>query len=382
MKVETLQKRNKSRAANIKKPDLYFTFHKSVKTDVRVYFGINESQNIVKFLDILNPDKVFIVCDNNIAKIYADSIKKAVAKKYPVAIIVHKSDEANKNLFAVAKMSDDFFMAGGTQNSLIIALGGGLTGNMAGVLASIIFRGIKLVHIPTTLLAQLDSAADVKQSVNSAAVKNSIGSYKAPDAVIIDPLFLKSLDGRKIRAGLGEAVKHGIAQDMNFVEYIVSSDKRDIHVLQKITKKTIQLKIKHWENSPEVWNDVNKVERLTHLGHTIGKILEMIDVDYLTHGEAIAHGMVIEAYMSYLLGYLDLKSVEKIYNIFSGLKLLYPLSNIYTPDKITAKLYATTNQPIFALLKDIGNSDVISTTVQRGTSENALNWYFITKHPY
>jgi 3-dehydroquinate synthase len=363
----------------MKKPDLNFTYHKNIRSDVCIYVGINESHNIAHFLKNLNPDKVFIICDSTIAMIYADSIREKIAKRYPVAVIVHKANEANKNLQAITKMCDEFFIAGGTQKSVIVALGGGVTGNMAGVLASIIFRGIKLVLIPTTLLAQLDSAADVKQSVNSALVKNSIGSYKAPDVIVIDPLFLKSLDDRKIRTGLGEAVKHGFAQDMDFVEYILTCDKRDLNVLQKIITKTISLKIEHWENSPTIWNDSKQIERLTHLGHTTAKVLEMIDIDYLTHGEAIAHGMVIEAYISYLLGYLDLRSVERIYKVLSELELLYPLSNSYTCATVIAKLYGTTDQPIFALLKSLGDPTTISTTVLRSATENAINWYLDTK---
>ena len=284
---------------NMEKPDLNFTFRKNIDKNVSIYIGKNSSRKLAVILDGLSPDKVFIVCDSKIFGLYAESIRDSVAKKYPVHVITHKSEESNKSLDTITQISNDFFANGGTSQSIIVALGGGITGNMAGFFASTVFRGIKLMHVPTTLLAQVDSAVDVKQSVNSSRIKNSIGSYKAPDVVIIDPNFLKSLDDREIRAGLGEAVKHGLAQDMSFVEYILACDKQNIDTLQRIVTKTISLKIEHWGKTPTIWNDSHRIERLTHLGHTTGKILEMIDVDYLTHGEAIAHGMVIEAYMSY-----------------------------------------------------------------------------------
>lgn len=358
------------------KPDLSFSFRKSVQKDVHIYIGRNSSQKVVDVLDGLSPDKVFIISDSKIAGLYVEALRSTIAKKYPVHVIIHKPEEVNKSLEAITNISNDFFISGGTEKSTVVALGGGVTGNMAGFFASVAFRGIKLVHIPTTLLAQLDSAADVKQSVNSSKIKNSIGSYKAPDAVIIDSIFLKSLNDREIRAGLSEAIKHGLAQDMGLVEYILACDKRDLDALQKITTRTIDLKIEHWERTPTIWNDAHKIERLTHLGHTTGKILEMIDVDYLTHGEAIAHGMVIEARMSYRLGYLGQESVEKVHKILSGLGLLYPLGDKYIPESIIARLYNSADEPIFALLKELGNPQTISTAVSKEIVQEVVNWYF------
>lgn len=358
------------------KSDLSFTFRKNVEKDVRVYIGKKASKKVIGVLEEFGPDRVFIVCDSKIAKLYAEAIEETISTKYPTHIIAHEPEETNKSLQTIVKISDDFFAHEGTSKSVIIALGGGITGNMAGFFASIVFRGIRLIHIPTTLLAQVDSAADVKQSVNSSKIKNSIGSFKAPDAVIIDPMFLKSLDAREIRAGLGEAVKHGIAQDMNFVEYILACDKQDLDALHEIAARAISLKIEHWKNTPTIWNDRHKVERLTHLGHTTGKILEMIHVDYLTHGEAIAHGMVIESYMSHLLGHLELEAVEKIHEVLSRLKLLFPLDDKYTPKGIVTSLYHGADKPVFALLQGLGNPKTISTTPPENIAQEAVNWYF------
>lgn len=185
------------------RPDLSFTFTKSTREDIGIYIGKGSSQKVTDILDDLSPDKVFVVCDSKIEGLYGEAVRNTIAKKYTVYLIVHEPEEANKSLESIVKISDDFFANRGTSKSVIIALGGGITSNMAGFFASIAFRGVKLIHMPTTLLAQVDSAADVKQSVNSSKIKNPIGVYKAPDAVIIDPIFLRSLDDREIRAGLG-----------------------------------------------------------------------------------------------------------------------------------------------------------------------------------
>ncbi len=354
---------------------LNFNFRKCTEKNVRVYVDKNASKRLQLVLGDLKPDKVFIVCDTNVAKLYADEIEETISKLHPVYTIVHEAGEQGKNLQTITKISDLFFEKNGTSNSCLVALGGGVTGNVAGFFASIVFRGIRLIHVPTTLLAQVDSAADVKQSVNSANIKNSIGSYKAPDVVIIDPTLLKTLDDREIRSGLGEVVKHGLAQDIDFVEYIISCDYRDIDVLQTIVMRTIKLKIEHWNSTPSIWNDKHKTERLTHLGHTTGKILEMIEVDYLTHGEAISHGMVIESYMSYKLGYMDFESLKKIQSVLTTLRLLYPLSIKYTKESIILGLYASTDKPIFALLKELGNPQTISTVVPERLAQEAVEWY-------
>ena len=361
---------------NAANTELNFPFNKKNEAVVKVCIGQGVSQHIASIIRDLNPDVCFIVCDTTVKKLYATKISNSLLKLYPTHTIVHQPDEANKNLHTLAKISDEFFTRGGTSKSVIIALGGGITGNIAGLFASIVFRGINLVHVPTTLLAQLDSAADVKQSVNSNTLKNSLGSYKAPNAVIIDPKFLESLSDREIRAGIGEAVKHGIAQDMDFVEFLLNCDIHDTVVLEKIITHTIELKIQHWQNTPGIWNDELKVERLTHLGHTTGKVLEMMDIDYLTHGEAISHGMVIEAYMSYQLGHTTIDTAENIYKILTSLKLLYPLSKKYNLQTITDNLYAKDGaHPLFALLQDLGNPDMVSVSVPKKDAEVSIKWY-------
>jgi 3-dehydroquinate synthetase len=361
---------------NVHTSDVSFSFRINNQKEVQLHIGINSSKILLTLLGEINPDKVFIICDRNVARLYADQVSETVSKKFPAHIIIHSPGETSKNLVTIREISEEFFLHEGTSNSAVVALGGGVTGNIAGFFASIVFRGIKLMHIPTTLLAQLDSAADVKQSVNSTTFKNAIGSYKAPDAVIIDPLFLKTLGDREIRAGLSEAAKHGLAQDLEFVNYLLACDIRSLDDLQKIITKVIKLKIEHWESTPAIWNDSLKTERLTHLGHTTGKILEMIDRNYLTHGEAIAHGMVIEAYISHILGHIDLGSVMKIYEILLVLELLYPLSDKYNPDYVTNQLYHGNNKPIFALLVELGNPQTISTTVPKKVYLRAARWYF------
>ncbi|QQG43056.1 MAG: iron-containing alcohol dehydrogenase [Candidatus Daviesbacteria bacterium] len=358
-----------------------FFYSKTTSKNVRIIIGIDSIFNLDKFLKNFYADMIFIICDDNVANLYAKKIQKII-KRLPVYLVTHSPNEKSKNLKTAKKIMDIIIKEGGSENSIICSLGGGVTGNIAGFVSSVLFRGLTLIHIPTTLLAQLDSAPDVKQSLNTILIKNGIGSYKAPDLVLIDPQFMISLSERDIRSGYAEAIKHAFAQDLDFIKFIASlfknNDYINLNYLEKVIIKTISLKIYHWKNVPTMWNDMGKVERLTHLGHTIGKVLEIIDLGYLTHGEAIAHGMVIEFYISFKLGYLDIAKVKKAQEIMNDMGLLFPLSKKYTQNKIMKLLYSSSSdkEPLVALLQDFGNPDTISLHLPRAITKEALKWYF------
>lgn len=353
--------------------ELQFTFRRNIEQDVRIYISTDTGKALRIIFSEMRPDKVFIISDQKVGDLYADKVVSSIQERFATNRIIHAPDERHKNLQQIDSISNAFFASGGTSKSCIVALGGGITGNMAGLFATLAFRGLPLIHVPTTLLAQVDSAADVKQSVNAGRLKNSLGAYKAPDAVIINPVYCQSLSDRELRAGLGEAIKHGFAQDLHFVERIVSGQPRDLQFLTDVATTAISLKIEHWHNTPTIWNDKKKVERLTHLGHTVGKILEMIEVDYLTHGEAISHGMIIEAYASHFAGYLSSDEVEYMQSKLRQLELLYPLSKKYTRSAILSGLYPQQNlHPIYALLRELGNPNTVSTTLPKATVAQAI----------
>jgi 3-dehydroquinate synthase len=357
---------------------LNFTYQKEIKEKTEIYIGKGASNQLAELLQPLNPDKVFIICDTIIDRLYAPQIKDTLSGSYETHIIVHEPNEANKKLEAIVKMSNEFFSLGGTAKSCICAVGGGITGNMAGFFASIAYRGIPLIHVPTSLLAQVDSAVGIEQSASSPTAKNSLGSYMAPTLVVIDPALLETLPEREIRAGLGEAIKHGFSQDMSLVDYIVSFDFRNLDELETLIKRTLKLKLEHWNDTPDIWDTSRKVVRLTYLGHTTAKALEVIDTDYLTHGEAISHGMVIEAYASHKMGLLDVSEVDSIKSNLEKIQLLQPLSKKYSVEKVLSKLYVGKNEPIFALLKKLGNPDTLSQTIPKQIMQEALQWYMKT----
>lgn len=357
--------------------ELYFKFNQTLTEEVKIVIECDSRQKIAELLYSITPDKVFVICDSNVKKLYGNAILYYLSNVYDAVLLTHAPGEENKSLETVQTLAAAVFKHNITPASCVIALGGGVTGNIVGLLASVIYRGVTLVHVPTTLLAQLDSAPDVKQSVNTGSVKNAVGVYKAPALVIIDPMMLKSLHERELRSGIGEAFKHGISQDLKLVDYLCTANTQDIQVLELIIKKTIALKIKHWDQTPTIWNDRKKIERLTHLGHTTGKVLEMVRLEYLNHGEAISHGLVIESYASFLLGYLAYNDVEYIITTLHDLNLLFPLCNDYSEISIIKRLYPDKmSKPVFALLQKLGDPTTLSLNLPKELMEEALNWYF------
>jgi 3-dehydroquinate synthetase len=358
--------------------ELQFTFKSKSQQKVRIRIGDFASVGIQDYLGSVATDKIFIICDQKLIHSHGNTVYQLLYKKYPVHLIAYTSSEQNKNLMSAESIVEEILENGGTPQSCVCSVGGGVVGNIAGFVASILFRGIELIHIPTTLLAQLDSAVDVKQSVNSRGIKNSIGTYKAPGFVFINPQFLLTLSDRELRSGLGEALKHAFAQDITFIPNVLSVDTQDLHALTELIAHTISLKLQHWEQTPNIWSKHDKkIERLTHLGHTTGRILESIELGLLTHGEAIAHGMVIEAYASNQLGYLDYNSVNFMRDSLQEAALLPKLPASYGPDEILARLYPVSilYKPIFAVLKRLGDPDVLSTTIPKQLMRKALLWY-------
>ena len=365
------------------KESLFFNFGRKISHRPRIFVRRKAETYIFSICVTTDLDKAFIVADKAIVNSYVSKLKKVLEKKVPTFLLTFEATERSKNLKSLYYLVERVVSKEVTERSVIIAVGGGIVGNISGMLAGLLYRGIRLIHVPTTLLAQVDSAADVKQSVNSCIKKNAIGIYYPPTDVVIDIDVLKTLPAREIRSGLAESIKHALSQDSDFLEFIctkVNLKKVDLGVLERIIIKTLSLKIKHWRETPLMWNDVpgQKPERLTHLGHTTGKVIEVLQRDKITHGEAISHGMIIEALCSYKMGIGDKEIIHRMKNIFEKFRLLYPLNKSVNAPAIIKHLYGTSRKqhsPLFALLKNIANPDTISTTIPSEIMEKSLLEY-------
>lgn len=343
---------------------------------VRVMIGRGRRHELSRILADFETDRVFVVTGSGVEYEYAAELQQQLSLNRSCHLLVHETGEAHKNMNTLDSLIDTFLSQGGSRNSVIVSVGGGVTGNLAGMLASLTFRGIPLFHLPTTLIGQLDSAIDVKQSVNSRLVKNCIGTLYAPEMVVVDVDLLLSLPARAIRSGLAEAAKHAFAQDVSLVPTILSAKSGDPATLEHVVRRTIKLKLEHYASVPNKWSSNEHLERLTHLGHTLGKVLEILDPNFLTHGEAISIGMAIESRIANDIGLLGVEEAEFITDTLGALGTLVRTLPKVGPRRVIDRLYRNSSAPVFALLVGLGTGESVSTSPERSKIESAVEAFW------
>jgi 3-dehydroquinate synthase len=221
--------------------------------------------------------------------------------------------ERFKRLVTVETLAEKLTALGADRNAVVVAFGGGVAGDVGGLLASLYMRGVELVQIPTTVLAQVDASVGGKTGVNLKAGKNLVGTFHQPRAVLIDPQVLSSLPEREYRAGLYEALKCGVIGNPElFREFEVNRERiltRDPATVERLIAESVRLKA----HVVSVDEKENGLRRVLNFGHTIGHALEA-ETGYRTllHGEAVAWGMVAAARIAAGVGKLGERDAERI----------------------------------------------------------------------
>jgi len=275
--------------------------------EIPIYIGENILKDLKQYLSKLDFDKIIIITDTNVNKLWSKILSKELST-FKHDFFILKAGEKSKNFKTYEKLCNDILDKEITRKSLIIAFGGGVVGNMSGFIAATLFRGIKFIHIPTTIMAQADSTTGGKQAINSKHGKNIIGTFYEPEFILIDSQFLQTLPEREIKCGIAECIKHALCQDRILLEELLNKNK-DKNYLFKIILKTIELKLNIIESDRK---EINEGKILVY-GHTIGHAIETLAKGKLNHGESISIGMICVANISYLLGYLNEKDMNKHY---------------------------------------------------------------------
>src|SRR5437588_1771497 len=234
--------------------------------------------------------------------------------------------ERHKKLATIEYLAEKLTRLGADREALIIAFGGGVVGDVAGLLASVYMRGIDVIQVPTTVLAQVDASVGGKTGVNLPAGKNLLGTFHQPRAVLIDPAVLSTLPEREFRSGLYEALKCGVIGNAElFHQFEQNKDKmlkRDPAALEWVIAESVKLKA----SVVSADEKENGLRRLLNFGHTIGHALEA-ETGYrgLLHGEAVAWGMIAAAHIAEITGKTDPATAERIQGAVLGLGSLPPL---------------------------------------------------------
>ncbi len=224
--------------------------------------------------------------DSNVYALYKPLLEKYLGG---VPVFVMPAGEAHKNEETLFKLLKGMQEAKLRRNSRLIALGGGVVGDVGGLAASLYMRGISCVQVPTTLLAQVDSSVGGKTAVDFGGVKNLIGAFSQPARVIADPLFLETLPRRELKCGLGEIVKHGALSAPLFETLTAAPDLFDLGFLAKIVPENIAFKASVVRRDPRE----KGLRRCLNLGHTTGHAIELCSD--LSHGECVLWGLLFES---------------------------------------------------------------------------------------
>lgn len=266
---------------------------------------------------------VVIITDSTVARHHGAMLERSLrAAEFSVHTIVIPPGEQQKRLATAERIYTELLERHTDRSATIVALGGGVIGDLAGFVAATYQRGIGFVQIPTTLLAQVDSSVGGKVGVNHPLAKNMIGAFYQPLFVIADPLVLRTLPKREMISGLGEVIKYGVILDARFFGFVERSlDKafaRNAAVLAEMVRTSCLLK------AYVVATDEKEqhLRAILNFGHTIGHALEHAGrYAALKHGEAILYGMVAEARIACWLGMIDERQVDRLEALVQALPL-------------------------------------------------------------
>lgn len=314
----------------------------------KIYIENGILSSIDKYIDdIYEGKKIYIITDDNVEKLYLEKVMNALNKKYDVKYIVVPHGEESKSLKTYIYVCEELLKMDIRRNELIIALGGGVIGDLTGFVASTIYRGVPYVGVPTSLLAQMDSSIGGKTAIDFYNRKNILGVFKQPKLVIIDPLTIETLDKREFNNGMGELIKHGAIGNKKLLYSLLNKPKIDENIIAeslKVKKEVVEL------------DEFDTKERMIlNFGHTFGHIVEL-KYGY-KHGEAVGIGMLMALKMGIDLGITPKECYDTIYNILKLYEL--PVDEYNYKDFLKESFYDKKNMAgtmNFIFLDKLGKS--------------------------
>ena len=318
------------------------------------------------------PSRIFLVASPEVFRLFGQTVLDLFRDlEFDLVEILIPNGEKHKNLQTVENIYTYLIAQGADRFSGLTALGGGVTGDLVGFVAATYLRGIPYVQIPTTLLAQVDSSVGGKTGVNHPLGKNLIGAFYQPHLVGVDTRTLNTLPSREFQSGLYEILKYGLIYDGEFFDYFERHceqiQKRDPDVLETVISRCCEIKAEIISQDEKEQD----LRRILNFGHTFGHALEAAtNFQMLTHGEAVAYGMLVALQISAHNGSLDEGSCQRITRCILGIGVLPSVETVEVERILEAMRRDKKrqgNEIFFVLLKGIGR-----TSVQTGPEEATL----------
>jgi 3-dehydroquinate synthase len=327
--------------------------------DIRIEPDFIQLPKAIEMLDMVNR-RFFLITDSNVSRYYLDTVMEQL---YPIAktVVSHiiPAGEVSKNLDTANLCYEQLIQSGFDRNDVLIALGGGVVGDLTGFVAATYLRGVRFIQIPTSLLSMVDSSIGGKTGVDYKSYKNMVGAFHQPQLVYLNLSTLMSLPEREFYSGMGEIIKHGLIKDAAYYSWLKANNagirNKEYEILKEMIYRSCLIKKEVVEKDPKEQGD----RALLNFGHTIGHSVEKLMNLTLLHGECVSVGIAAASYLSLKRGYL---STTEYKDILQTLKSFYQpvminnllAEDIYEVTKSDKKM--DLNQIRFILLKEIGNA--------------------------
>lgn len=333
----------------------------------------------------ISEKKLCIITDSRVKGLHADAVCAALKDKCRQLLVFDFPDgEKSKNLDTVQDIYKFLIENKYDRRDMLLALGGGVVGDITGFVAATYLRGVDFVQLPTTLLAQVDSSIGGKTGVDFDQYKNMVGAFYMPRLVYMNVSTLKTLDDRQYYSGMAEVLKHGLIKNARFYEWLIDNmyeiHERDLETLEEMVMKSCTCKKLVVEKDP-----TEKGERaILNFGHTIGHAIEKAKHFELMHGECVALGCVAAAYISWKRELLSMDEYYEIRDMFVPFNLPISIENI-DPEQIyeltRSDKKAEGDHVKFILLKSVGKA-IIDTTVTKEEMLAGINEIYFSEEDW
>ncbi len=290
-----------------------------------IHFGDGAVDRLPTVLRELSPDKVFVVSDPHVFDLYGSFLVHLLGPALAPEVILVPEGENEKKLANLENLCEKLFDRGATKSSVIVNFGGGVVLNLGGLAAGLVYRGIRFVHVPTTLMAQSDVIVSNKQGVNFAGGKNRLGLFAVPEAALCDPRFFATEPDRQLRAAAVEYCKNAILLGGEHYEHALAAIRGGDMLCQEGLRKLLRFSLEQKFEIARQDPSERGFGLVLEYGHTVGHAAEFLSQGRLLHGEAVYHGMMVAGRIANEMGVLPDAELEKQLDLLGVLRGIPPI---------------------------------------------------------
>ncbi len=346
--------------------------------DIAIGSGIAES--IADYLQQWSPTShVVLVTDETVDELHGDRLASHLTEAgLEVDVFAVPVGETSKSADLLIELWESLLDQGTDRGSVVVAVGGGVIGDLAGFVAATFTRGLRFIQVPTTLLAQVDSSVGGKVGINLTEAKNMVGAFWQPNGVLIDVDLLATLPPREFAAGMAEVIKYGVIMDAEFFEWIENNQSairdHDAEALAHIVEQSCRLKAQVVEADER---ETSGHRAILNFGHTFGHALEAAtEYKSLLHGEAVAIGMVCAARLAFTLGRVDEGFCQRLEKLLAAFDLPTKIPLDIDRDAVLKLMWhdkkVADNRLVFVLPTQLGHVELVSNVDDNAVDDKAI----------